>query len=75
MAALALALAAVGTLAGVLVIVPRRFATAPGAAASAGPADRAGPPAQAAPAPSIGKNPADHHGYGLLGFGLPDPSR
>jgi hypothetical protein len=48
---LALALAAVGTLVAVLVLVPRRFATTPGAAASAGPAARAGP---AAPVPSTG---------------------
>jgi hypothetical protein len=38
---LGLALAAVGTLVAVLVLVPRRFATMPGATASAGPADRA----------------------------------
>ena len=38
---LGLALAAVGTLVVVLVLVPPRFATMPGATASAGPADRA----------------------------------
>ena len=43
--------AAVGTLVAVLVLVPRRFATAPGAAASTGPAGQAGP---AAPVPSTG---------------------
>jgi hypothetical protein len=48
---LALALAAVGTLAAVLVLVPRRFATMPGASASTGPAGQAGP---AAPVPSTG---------------------
>jgi hypothetical protein len=47
---LALALAAVGTLVAVLVLVPRRFAL-PGAKASAGPAGQAGP---AAPMPSTG---------------------
>jgi hypothetical protein len=48
---LALALAAVGTLVAVLVLVPRRFATALGATASAGPAGQTG---QAAPVPSAG---------------------
>ena len=43
---LGLALAAVATLVGVLVIVPRRFATTAGAAAGAGPA---------APVPSTGE--------------------
>jgi hypothetical protein len=42
---------AVGTLVAVPVLVPRRFATAPGAAASTGPAEQAGP---AAPVPSTG---------------------
>jgi hypothetical protein len=51
---LGLALAAVATLVAVLVLVPRRFATMPGAAASAGPANQA---AQAAPAPSGGEKP------------------
>jgi hypothetical protein len=46
---LALALAAVATLAGVLVIVPRRFATSAGAAASSGPAGNDGRAAPAAP--------------------------
>jgi hypothetical protein len=54
---LGLALAAVATLVAVLVLVPRRFATMPGATASAGPADRAEPAAQAAPAPSSGGKP------------------
>jgi hypothetical protein len=43
--------AAVGTLVAVLVLVPRRFAIAPGAAASTGPAEQTGP---AAPVPSTG---------------------
>jgi hypothetical protein len=46
---LALALAAVATLAGVLVLVPRRFATSAGATASSGPAED-GRSASAAPA-------------------------
>jgi len=53
---LGLALAAVVTLAAVLVLVPRRFAM-PGAGASAGPAGPAGPAAQAAQAPSSGEKP------------------
>jgi EmrB/QacA subfamily drug resistance transporter len=48
---LALAVTAVATLAGVAVIVPRRFATTAGADASAGPARRAGP------VPSSGQKP------------------
>jgi hypothetical protein len=66
---LALALVAVATLAGVLVIVPRRFATTPGTHASAGPAGpagrdgragRPGPPGrarEAGPVPSSGGKP------------------
>ena len=54
---LGLALAAVGTLVAVLVLVPRRFATMPGATASAGPADQDGPAARAAPAPASGEKP------------------
>jgi hypothetical protein len=44
--------AAVATLVGVLVIVPRRFATTAGAAAGTGPGQPGGP---AAPVPSAGE--------------------
>jgi EmrB/QacA subfamily drug resistance transporter len=65
---LALAVAAVATLVGVLVIVPRRFATTAGAAASTGPGAPGGPAGadgEAGPAaavPPTGENRADRRG-------------